>query len=100
MIFATLQTGAEWLHCVRIHLTLVHIGASPDYLSFLANTLLRKMSLALPQAVVHHRAWLAFTHSLRTTHSAQLVEWERQVTEWEIDHGKPCPYTLPYESES
>jgi len=65
-----------------------------------ASSLLRKMSLALPQAVIHHRALSAFTESLQVEHAEQVTEWEIQVRQWELDHALPCPYDLPQQSES
>jgi hypothetical protein len=66
----------------------------------LASTLFRKMSLALPQAVVHHRALSAFTESLQAEHAGHIVEWETQVRNWELNHALPCPYDLPEQSKS
>jgi hypothetical protein len=65
-----------------------------------ASTLLRKMTLALPQAVLHHRAFSAFTESLQAEHAGNVVEWETQVREWELNHALPCPYDLPEQSSS
>jgi hypothetical protein len=56
--------------------------------------------LAIPEAVLHFRAYRAFTDGLREEHGDQLIEWERQVQEWETDNSRPCPYDLPEESES
>ena len=65
-----------------------------------ASTLLRKMSLALPQAVIHHRALLAFTESLQVEHAEYITEWEAQVQKWKLNHALPCPYDLPGQSKS
>ena len=65
-----------------------------------ASTLLQKMSLALPQAVIHHRALSAFTESLQAEHTEQVAEWETQVQNWELNHALLCPYDLPEQSES
>ena len=65
-----------------------------------ASTLLRKMTLALPQAVLHHRAFSAFTESLQAEHAENVVEWETQVRKWELNHALPCPYNLPEQSSS
>jgi len=65
-----------------------------------ASTLLRKMSLALPQAVIHHRALSAFTESLQAEHTEQVAEWETQVQKWELNHTLPCPYDLLEQSKS
>jgi hypothetical protein len=51
------------------------------------------------EAILHFRAFCAFTEGLREEHGGLLTEWERQVQEWEIDDSLPCPYDLPEESE-
>jgi len=56
------------------------------------------MSLAIPQAVVHHEALCAFSDALRQENPRCLEEWEEQVRAWEDDHNKFCPYDLPEES--
>lgn len=61
----------------------------------LASTLLRKMSTAIPQAVIHHRAFAAFTESLQAEHGALLMKWESLVQAWEVDHAVDNPYALP-----
>jgi len=58
------------------------------------------MSLALPQAVIHHRALSAFTESLQAEHAGQVAEWETQVQKWELNHALPCPYDLPEQSKA
>ncbi|KAF9496215.1 hypothetical protein BDN71DRAFT_1505912 [Pleurotus eryngii] len=63
----------------------------------LKNALLEKMTLAIPQALVHHQAFTAFTSGLREHHSADLLEWEKQVQAWELDQANPCPFDLPRE---
>ena len=65
-----------------------------------ASTLLRKMSFALPQAVIHHQALSAFTESLQANHAGQIAEWETQVQKWELDHTLPCPYESLEQSKS
>ncbi|KAG6821644.1 hypothetical protein H0H92_001692, partial [Tricholoma furcatifolium] len=50
------------------------------------DTLLRSLVQAIPDAIMHHQAFTAFTHGLRKEHAHTLVEWERQVREWE--HNK------------
>jgi hypothetical protein len=57
------------------------------------------MSLALPQAVIHHRALSAFTESLQAEHAGHMVEWEAQVQKWELNHALPCPYDVPEQSK-
>ncbi|KAF4586545.1 hypothetical protein EYR38_010824 [Pleurotus pulmonarius] len=53
------------------------------------------MTLAIPQALIHHQAFAAFTSGLREHHSADLLEWEKQVQAWELDQTNPCPFDLP-----
>jgi hypothetical protein len=57
------------------------------------------MSLALPQAVIHHRALMAFTESLQVEHAEHVIGWETQVQKWELNHAFPCPYDLPEQSK-
>jgi hypothetical protein len=65
-----------------------------------ASTLLRKLLVAIPEAIIHHRAFTAFTESLQAENAEQLVEWEGQVQSWEADRTLPCPYEMPEESKS
>jgi hypothetical protein len=65
-----------------------------------ASTLLRKLLLAIPEAIIHHRAFTAFTESLQIEHGEQLLNWEAQVLNWEADRSLPCPYDIPEESMS
>ena len=58
------------------------------------------MSLALPQAVVHHQALSAFTESLQAEHAEHVAEWDAQVQKWELNHTLPCPYDIPEQSKS
>jgi hypothetical protein len=53
------------------------------------------MTLAFPQAIIHHRAFWALTDSLREGREEDLMEWERSVKAWEKDQELPCPYDLP-----
>ncbi|KAF4568041.1 hypothetical protein EYR36_010049 [Pleurotus pulmonarius] len=53
------------------------------------------MTLAIPQALIHHQAFAAFTSGLQEHHSADLLEWEKQVQAWELDQTMPCPFDLP-----
>ncbi|KAJ7587055.1 hypothetical protein C8J56DRAFT_1083227 [Mycena floridula] len=64
----------------------------------LGDSLLRKLTLAIPYAVIHHRAHLAFTDGLKGLHAERLVEWEKAVEAWEENpESAPCPYELPEE---
>lgn len=62
--------------------------------------MLRKMALAIPQAILHRRAFSALTEGLREEHANQLVDWERMVREWTVDHSQPNPYEIPEDSKS
>jgi hypothetical protein len=62
--------------------------------------LLRKLTLAIPEAIVHHRALSAFTDGMRLDHGDIVDEWEKEVLLWEADNTQPCPYDLSEESES
>ncbi|KAJ7173843.1 hypothetical protein C8R46DRAFT_1215753 [Mycena filopes] len=65
----------------------------------LGNSLLRKMVLTIPKAMLHNRAFQAFTEGLLDGHEDELKRWEREVREWEQDHSKPCPYEYPEDEE-
>ncbi|KAJ7846077.1 hypothetical protein B0H14DRAFT_2584366 [Mycena olivaceomarginata] len=51
----------------------------------LGTGLLRKMVLAIPQAMIHSRAFYSFTTGLREGHEADLSKWEKMVRDWEKD---------------
>ena len=97
MIFVTIQTGGRQSHYVRNPKRLEIINLTP---ALTASTLLRKMTLAIPQAVIHHRALSAFTESLQVERAKELKEWEEQVRKWESDKVLPSPYDLPEQSTS
>jgi hypothetical protein len=61
--------------------------------------LLRKLTLAIPEAVTHHRALCAFSDGIRLEHGGIVDQWEQDVVEWEMDHSNFCPYELQEESE-
>ena len=61
---------------------------------------MRKLTVAIPQAVIHDRAFRAFTESIRLEHHDAVKEWESQVVEWEADPSKFCPYDLLEERAS
>lgn len=56
----------------------------------LGSSLFRKLSVALPDCIIHHRAFNAFTQGLKAEHNDI---WEKMVLEWEGDQLKPCPYS-------
>ena len=62
------------------------------------NQLLRRLTLAIPEAVVHNRALSAFSEGVKDTHPKLLALWECQVVDWENGVSDLCPYDLPDES--
>ena len=56
------------------------------------------MTLAIPEAVIHHRAFCAFSDGIREESPDVLAEWEQQVRKWEADPTAFCPYEQPEES--
>lgn len=63
--------------------------------SLLGRSLLRKMALAIPDAILHRRAFHSLTDGLKEEHGEQLKEWDLMVREWTADHSKPNPYEVP-----
>ncbi|KAG6806717.1 hypothetical protein H0H92_010276, partial [Tricholoma furcatifolium] len=61
------------------------------------DTLLRKMVQAIPDAIMHHQAFEAFTHGLRNEHARKLVEWEHDIREWERDKTRKDTYLIEEE---
>lgn len=55
------------------------------------------MVKAIPQAVIHHRAFSAFTASLSPDYDQELKDWSDMVVKWEMDKTQACPYDLPEE---
>ncbi|KAF8210750.1 hypothetical protein K438DRAFT_1958972 [Mycena galopus ATCC 62051] len=65
----------------------------------LGQLLLRKMVLAIPQAMIHSCAFHSFTTGLREEHEEDLRRWEKMVRDWEAvtdkdadGEGKVDPY--------
>jgi hypothetical protein len=60
------------------------------------------MTMAIWEAVIHHRALVAFTETLQVqVENETLVGvWEENVRRWELDPlNVPCPYDIPEESK-
>jgi hypothetical protein len=58
------------------------------------------MTLAIREAVIHHRALVAFTESLQADNDKLVSEWEDMVLRWELDPlNVQCPYEIPEESK-
>ncbi|KAJ8689357.1 hypothetical protein PTI98_013382 [Pleurotus ostreatus] len=97
----------SWLNKVSHSVSMMGQGGRQDTLDDFCNfwnwrktvnlgdSLLKKMTLAIPQAAIHHQAFRAFTDGLHEQHSEELLEWENQVRAWELDHDQPCPFGLP-----
>ena len=66
---------------------------------YIDSALLEKMTLALREAVIHHRALVAFTETLQAENDKLVGEWEDHVCHWEVDPlNIQCPYEIPEES--
>ncbi|KAG6805896.1 hypothetical protein H0H92_013583, partial [Tricholoma furcatifolium] len=62
------------------------------------DNLLRSMVQAIPEAILHHQAFEAFTYGLTNEHSDKLAEWERDVRIWEMNKSKnKDPYLIEEE---
>lgn len=46
----------------------------------------------MAEAIIHHRAFAAFTDALIADDIHEVKQWEADVVSWETDHTKPCPY--------
>ena len=58
------------------------------------------MTLAIREALIHHRALVAFTESLQAENDKLVAEWESKVRSWEIDPlNVQSPYDIPEESK-
>ncbi|KAJ7716497.1 hypothetical protein B0H14DRAFT_2412883, partial [Mycena olivaceomarginata] len=88
----------SWLNCAARSVSVMGPGAREDTIDDLCgfsnwkktvdlgNSLLRKMVLAIPQAMIHSRAFLSFTEGLREGHEEDLCKWEKMVRDWEADN--------------
>ncbi|KAG6819394.1 hypothetical protein H0H93_012241 [Arthromyces matolae] len=72
-------------------------------------SLLRKLIQAIPDAIIHHQAFEAFTEGLQKEHASELLKWKRMVEEWEVEkrevkdireRSKPDPYLVKEDSVS
>ncbi|KAJ7211675.1 hypothetical protein GGX14DRAFT_564905 [Mycena pura] len=101
----------SWLNMIACSISVMGPGAREDtiddfcgYANWrktvgLGNSLLRKMALAIPKALLHNRAFRAFTEGLREGHEDELVQWDKDIIAWEVDHSKPCPYDYPEDED-
>jgi hypothetical protein len=58
--------------------------------------------LAIPDAITHHKAFVALNSHLSREHATEVAKWELMVQAWEQDQEKkkPDPYQIPEESKS
>lgn len=56
---------------------------------------MRKVVLAIPQAMVHNHAKGAFTDGLQEDHKPELQEWEKIVRAWDEDNEQTNLYEYP-----
>ena len=71
-----------------------------DYNNNIDSALLQKMTLAIREAVIHHRALVAFTESLQAENASLVSTWEDSVRRWEVDPlNVTSPYNIPEESK-
>ena len=58
------------------------------------------MTLAIREAVIPHRALVAFTKSLQAENASLVKTWEDSVHRWEVDLlNVTSPYNIPEESK-
>ncbi|KAL0568415.1 hypothetical protein V5O48_013569 [Marasmius crinis-equi] len=96
----------SWLNVIARSVSMMTAGARWDTMDDFANawnyrkminlesSLLRKMTKAIPQAVINARVFYAFTEALKVDHSAELSVWLQQVVNWEQGIDKFCPYEV------
>ncbi|KAF8176874.1 hypothetical protein K438DRAFT_1588036 [Mycena galopus ATCC 62051] len=99
----------SWLNSAARSISVMGPGAREDTIDDLCgfsnwkktvdfgNSLLRKMVLAIPQAMVHSRAFHAFTEGLREGHQEELMAWEKIVRAWEADDEHQNDLADPYD---
>ncbi|KAJ7812574.1 hypothetical protein B0H14DRAFT_2377530 [Mycena olivaceomarginata] len=97
----------SWLNMIARSVSVMGPGAREDTIDdfcgyanwrktvSLGNLLLRKMALAIPKAMLHNRAFHAFTDALREGHEEELMKWEADVQAWEQDHDQLCHMIIP-----
>jgi hypothetical protein len=67
---------------------------------FAGASLFKKLSVALPDALIHNRAFVAFTKGIQAEHDNITSEWEKLVVDWEADQTRPCPYEFSDKDKS
>ncbi|KAF7972068.1 hypothetical protein HWV62_19137 [Athelia sp. TMB] len=56
------------------------------------DALLKKLVLAITEAIYYWRALKGLEEGLDAEHPGCIAEWEKMLAEWERDPSKPCPY--------
>ncbi|KAG6807025.1 hypothetical protein H0H92_009113, partial [Tricholoma furcatifolium] len=77
-----------------------------DYMGFwnykrtidLGNTLMRNMIEAIPEAILHRQAFIAFTDGLRGEHLKDIQQWEKAVCDFEAGNTEIDPYLVKEDS--
>ncbi|KAJ7754872.1 hypothetical protein B0H16DRAFT_1458904 [Mycena metata] len=85
-----------WLNCAAQSISVVGPGSRDDTINDLCGfsnwrktvdlgeeLILRKLVLAIPQAMIHSRAFHAFTDGLQREHTGELHDWDALIREWE-----------------
>ncbi|KAL0571201.1 hypothetical protein V5O48_010766 [Marasmius crinis-equi] len=96
----------SWLNAIARCASMMTAGARWDTMDDFANawnykkmvnletSLLRKMTKAIPQAVINARVFYVFTEALKVDHSSDLTAWLDQVVNWEQGIKSFCPYEV------
>lgn len=58
----------------------------------IGNSLLKKLVLAIMEAIYYWRALQGLEEGLNEEHPGRIAEWEVMLAKWEADPTKPCPY--------
>lgn len=89
---------SNWLKTVDIGMwtsVLYHILCTLlTFLFIVGNLLLKRLIQAIPEAVLHWRAYVDFEEGLRADRPLEIANWETMLKVWEADHKKPCPYSM------
>ncbi|KAF7974955.1 hypothetical protein HWV62_10677 [Athelia sp. TMB] len=64
----------------------------------LGSLLLKRLLLAIPEAIRTANDFRRFDTRLRAENPAEVAEMERELVEWQADHSKPDPFRLPKSS--
>ena len=62
------------------------------------NLLLKRLLVAIPQAIRTHNEFVTLNVSLRSENPEELAAMEQALVAWEADKTQPDPYRLPKSS--